>query len=99
MIRIQELESRVKFLSMGGDERNAKLVEENNRMRVAYVRARQQALNLEMMLKNLQETMNAFAEIADGPTGCAVDAEDVPGTADGSGQVSVCRPQALHVLF
>jgi hypothetical protein len=69
MLRIQELEARVESLTMGDDERNAKLVAENNAIRTAWVQARQQAANLEMMLQNLKQTLEVGFGLGDDASG------------------------------
>jgi len=68
MLRIQELESRVQSLAMSDNERNAKLVAENNALRANWIRARQQAANLEMMLQNLKQTLSSGLDLAERST-------------------------------
>lgn len=70
MLRIQELEARVQSLAMGDDERNAKLVAENNAIRAAWVQARQQTANLEMMLQKLKETLEGGVGLGADVLGC-----------------------------
>jgi hypothetical protein len=65
MLRIQELESRVASLAMGDNERNAKLVAENNALRASWIRARQQAASLELMLQNLKQTLSSGLDLAE----------------------------------
>jgi len=70
MLRIQELEARVQSLSMQDGERNARLVAENNSIRAAWVRAKQQVANLEIMLQSLKETLDSGLNLKADLPGC-----------------------------
>jgi hypothetical protein len=57
-LRIQELEARIEYLSMGEAERNASLVSTNSALKAALIRARQQCLHIEMVLGSLNMTLS-----------------------------------------
>jgi hypothetical protein len=92
MLRVQELEAQVQALSAGADERDAKLIAENNTMKERWIRARQQVAQMDMMLKNLKETLYTGLDSSKSP----LSAQGSPsGTAvDGSDKAVV--PQDFH---
>ncbi|KAL4861703.1 hypothetical protein BDV12DRAFT_179870 [Aspergillus spectabilis] len=70
MLRLQELEAQVQSLSAGKDEREAILISENNSMKEKCLRAKQQVEHLDMMLRNLKETLNTGLDCSKSST-CA----------------------------